>query len=125
MMHEIVIVGGGFAGIRVAKMLSQWGRDIHITLIDKNRYHTFHPALYKIATAHISEPFHAQFSDFTELRSSAAYSLEEIFLNSLNVTFIEDEVTGIDSRNKTISLKNSLPHFYDILVLAFGSETEY
>ncbi len=125
MIQEVVIVGGGFGGVRVAKLLSRWGRDIHITLIDKNRYHTFHPALYEVATADIPEPFAKQFSDFGELRSSAAYSLEDIFLNDLNVTFKEDELVSLDARKKELTLKNSPLHRYDILVLALGSETEY
>jgi len=57
MMREIAIVGGGFGGVRAAKKLARWGKDIHITLIDKDRYHTFYPDLYEVATANLSAVF--------------------------------------------------------------------
>jgi NADH:ubiquinone reductase (H+-translocating) len=49
---RIVIVGGGFAGMRVAKALS--GRGATITLVDRHNYHVFQPLLYQVATAVLS-----------------------------------------------------------------------
>ncbi|KKT39610.1 MAG: NADH dehydrogenase, FAD-containing subunit, partial [Parcubacteria group bacterium GW2011_GWA2_44_13] len=49
-MKEVVIVGGGAAGANIGKRLAKWRegarRSVHITLIDKSRYHTFQPFLY-------------------------------------------------------------------------------
>ena len=52
-MKNVVILGGGFAGIRAALTLKNKvkSHDLHITIIDKNSYHTFTAALYEVATA--------------------------------------------------------------------------
>lgn len=125
MVNEVVIVGGGFGGVRVAKILARLDEHIHITLIDKNRYHTFYPNLYEIATAYLPEAFGHLPANFFALKSSAIYPLDEIFLDDLNVTFLEDEALDIDFKRREIKLKNSAPHNYDILVIAAGSETNY
>ena len=58
---QIVIIGGGFAGINLAKdLLNQDG--IEVTLVDKNNYNFFPPLIYQVATAFlepssISYPF--------------------------------------------------------------------
>lgn len=46
---RIVIIGGGFGGLELAKRLK--GLNAQIVLIDKNNYHTFQPLLYQVATA--------------------------------------------------------------------------
>ena len=125
MVHEVVIVGGGFGGVRVAKKLSGWSERIHITLIDKSRYHTFYPNLYKVATAHIPETFGHLAVNFYDLKNSSIYPLEDIFLNDLNVTVLEKEVVGIDFKKHKILFKDSEACSYDVLVLAAGSETNY
>ena len=45
---RVVIVGGGFAGITLAKKLRD--RDYQVVLLDRNNYHTFQPLLYQVAT---------------------------------------------------------------------------
>ena len=52
-MKEIVILGGGFAGIATAMALKKHQTEeiFHITLIDKNNYHLFTPSLYEVATS--------------------------------------------------------------------------
>ena len=132
MIHEIVIVGGGVGGVRIAKILSKWaggtggnGHHINITLINKSRYHIFYPNLYEVATAHIPEVFGHMPLDFFNLKSSAIYPLEDIFLDDLNVSVVEDEVVGINFKKNKVKLKKSPELHYDILVLAAGSETNY
>ena len=49
MKKEIVIIGGGFAGINLTKRLTNAKR-IHVTLVDKNNYNFFPPLLYQVAT---------------------------------------------------------------------------
>ena len=124
-MREIAIVGGGFGGVRAAKKLARWGKDIHITLIDKDRYHTFYPDLYEVATANLSEVFAHLPLEFYELRSTAACPLEDIFFDDSNVTVLRDEVTGIDLKKNELSLKSGAIHPYELLVLSAGSETNY
>ena len=67
---RIVIIGGGFAGMNLAKNLRNSG--YQIVLIDKNNFHTFQPLLYKVATAGL-EP------------DSIAYPLRKIFNNYADV----------------------------------------
>jgi len=46
---RIVIVGSGFAGLKLAKGLLS--NNFQIILLDKNNYHQFQPLLYQVATA--------------------------------------------------------------------------
>ena len=45
---RVVIIGGGFGGIEVAKALKD--QDVQIVLLDKHNYHCFQPLLYQVAT---------------------------------------------------------------------------
>lgn len=125
MVKEVTIVGGGFGGVRVAKLLSRWGHDVHITLIDREHYHSFYPDLYEVATANLSETFAHLPLEFYELRSTVAYPFDNIFLNDLNVTVIRDEVVNVNFAHNAVDLKSGNTHQYDILVLAVGSEANY
>lgn len=49
---KVVIIGGGFGGMNVAKTLSNTNYDI--TIIDKANHHLFQPLLYQVATAALS-----------------------------------------------------------------------
>ena len=49
MEKKIVIVGGGFAGINLARRLADV-KHFHVTLVDKNNYNFFPPLLYQVAT---------------------------------------------------------------------------
>lgn len=132
MMKEIVIVGGGAAGANIAKMLAKWHegarKSVHITLIDKSRYHTFQPFLYEVATANLPESYGEGPNplDFFDLKSSTIYPLEDMFLDDLNVSVVEDEVSGIDFKKKKVNLKkDEKGRHYDVLVLSAGSDTNY
>ncbi|HEY4497375.1 MAG TPA: NAD(P)/FAD-dependent oxidoreductase [Candidatus Paceibacterota bacterium] len=125
MVKEVVIVGGGFGGVRVAQRLARRMSGVHITLIDKERYHTFHPELYEVATADLPETFGHLPLEFRELRSSASYPLIDIFRNDVNVTVVHGAVSGIDFKNQKALLEHGATYPYDALVLAVGSETNY
>ncbi|MEK9175752.1 MAG: FAD-dependent oxidoreductase, partial [Patescibacteria group bacterium] len=125
MIKEIIIVGGGFGGVRVAKKLAKSNNDIHITLIDKSHYHTFYSDLYEVATANLAETVAHVPNEFYELKSTSAYPLENIFSNNLNVTVLYDEVVGINFQKNEVLLKSEVTKRYDYLVLGAGSETNY
>lgn len=137
MIYEIVIIGGGFGGVRVAKDLvsASWriGEGIHITLIDKNKYHSFYPNFYEIATAYLPEKFTQTASleqahkeiYFHELIKTSSVYFEEIFLNDLNVFILEDEALDIDFKNREVILRSGNKKKYDFLVVGVGSETNY
>ncbi|MBI3602563.1 MAG: NAD(P)/FAD-dependent oxidoreductase [Candidatus Omnitrophica bacterium] len=106
---RIVIVGGGFGGIKLVRRLRKL--EAHVVLIDKNNYHTFQPLLYQVATAAL-EP------------DSIAYPFREIFKDQKNFLFRMGEVQEIlPAQNK---IKTSIGEVdYDYLVLAAGSRTNY
>jgi NADH dehydrogenase len=49
--YQVIVVGGGFAGVSAAKELGRKG--VQVLLIDANNYHQFQPLLYQLATSHI------------------------------------------------------------------------
>jgi len=106
---RIVIIGGGFGGLMVAKSLKN--KPFQVVLIDRHNYHTFQPLLYQVATAGL-EP------------DSIAHPLRTIFTGYQNVYFRIAEVERIDSSNNRI--ETSIGELeYDQLVIATGSETNF
>jgi len=108
-LPRVVIVGGGFGGLQLAKHLNP--RLFQVVLIDKENYHTFQPLLYQVATAGL-EP------------DSIAYPLRKIFQKRPNFYFRMTEVEKVDPDEKFIfSSIGKLP--YDHLVLATGTVTNF
>ena len=106
---RIVIIGGGFAGISLAKKLSK--QEVQVVLLDKNNYHTFQPLLYQVSTGGL-EP------------DSIAYPIRKILKDFPNFHFRLADVNEIDSINsKVITDIGSLK--FDYLVIASGSKTNY
>ncbi|UFH34859.1 NAD(P)/FAD-dependent oxidoreductase [Flavobacterium acetivorans] len=107
---NIVIIGGGFAGLNLAKeLLNQEG--IQVTLVDKNNYNFFPPLIYQVATAFL-EP------------SSISYPFRKFFAGKKNLQFRLGEVLKvIPSENKVVLNNGELD--YDHLVFATGAETSY
>ncbi len=106
---RIVIVGGGFGGIELAKSLKHL--DGEVLLIDRHNYHIFQPLLYQVATGSIQA-------------DSIAFPLRKIFNNQENVTFIYANVISINAAGNTI-LTSDGEVCYDYLVLATGSDTNF
>ena len=106
---RIVIIGGGFGGIQLAKSLSKL--DVQIVLIDKNNYHTFQPLLYQVATAALPA-------------DAIAYPIRKIFKKKRNVFFRMGDVHQIVPEENKILVEND-HMFYDYLVIATGAKTNY
>jgi NADH dehydrogenase len=107
---EIVIIGGGFAGINLAKELANQ-KDIQVTLVDKNNYNFFPPLIYQVATAFL-EP------------SSISYPFRKFFAGKKNLQFRLGELQKVVLAENKIILNNGELH-YDHLVFATGAETSY
>ncbi len=106
---RIVIIGGGFAGIELAKGLRHL--ETQVVLLDKNNYHTFQPLLYQVATAALEA-------------DSIAYPFREIFKDQDNFIFRMTEVTKIRPEDNCI--ETSIGEIsYEYLVIAVGSKTNY
>ena len=108
-LPRIVIVGGGFAGLNLAKMLKKV--KAQVVMLDRNNFHTFQPLLYQVATAGL-EP------------DSIAGPLRKTFESHPNYFFRMVRVTGVDFENSRVqTLVGEID--YDYLVLANGSKTNY
>lgn len=106
----VVIVGGGFAGLKAAKALGH--KDgVKVTLIDKHNYHLFQPLLYQVATAGLSP-------------ADIASPIRGILSNHKNVAVFLGEVKKVDLQNKKITA-DERELTYDYLVLACGALHSY
>ncbi|MCB0396931.1 MAG: NAD(P)/FAD-dependent oxidoreductase [Flavobacteriales bacterium] len=106
---RVVIIGGGFGGINIAKRLCR--RNFQVVLLDKHNYHTFQPLLYQVATAAL-EP------------ASISFPIRKIFHKEKDFYFRMAEVKDVDSAKKMIHTEIGELH-YDHLVIATGSQTNY
>jgi NADH dehydrogenase len=107
---QIVIIGGGFAGINLAKELANH-KGIEVILVDKNNYNFFPPLIYQVATAFL-EP------------SSISYPFRKFFSGKKNLQFRLGELQKVIPSENKIILNNGELH-YDQLVFATGAETSY
>ena len=107
---HMVIVGGGFAGLKLARALNN-NPAYQITLIDRHNYHQFQPLFYQVSTASLEA-------------SSISFPLRKIFQKSKNVRIRIAELQSIDPRTSTIQTSAG-PITYDYLVLAMGADTNY
>ncbi len=108
---HVVVVGGGFGGLRAAEELARSGYSV--TLIDRNAYSTFQPLLYQVATGGLNP------GDIT-------YSLRS-FTGRFRRTmrFRRATVTAIDSTQRRVITDVGEPIPYDYLVLAVGVGANY
>ena len=110
MREKIVIIGGGFAGLQLAKHLNNQGK-YKVMVIDKMNHHMFQPLFYQVATGRI-EP------------SNISFPFRKIFQRSKNIQFRMTEVKKIiPSENKIIGDDGVFT--YDKLVIATGCKTNF
>jgi len=107
---NVIIVGGGFAGIQLAKKLAKDDR-FHITLVDINNYHFFPPLLYQVATAFIEA-------------SNISYPFRRMFQDQENIRFYMGALQMVNPEENTIVTSTGTLE-YDYLVLSLGTETNY
>lgn len=107
---KVVIVGGGFAGMNLAKHLGNTP-GIEIVLVDRNNYHFFPPLLYQVSTSFIEA-------------SNISYPFRRMFQGVNNLRFHWGALKQIDLAGNKIETENGIIP-YDYLVLAMGTETNY
>ncbi len=106
---RIIIIGGGFAGISLAKELSK--KEVQVLLLDKNNYHTFQPLLYQVSTGGL-EP------------DSIAYPIRKVLKDYPNFFFrLANVEEVVPEKNELITNIGAIN--YDYLVMATGSETNF
>lgn len=110
MAIKVVIVGAGFAGLRLARKLNN-KPGFEVLLIDRFNYHQFQPLFYQVATAALDA-------------SNISFPLRKAFHNSKNVRIRVEEVKEVVSaQNKIITASEEIS--YDVLVLAMGADTNF
>lgn len=122
---NIVIVGGGFAGIRLCLDLQKHVyQDAGITLIDDSGFHEYTPNFYKIATTIIPEKSELNYLAFDGLRDKISIPIAEI-IDSSKINLLIDRVVNIDAPGKNIRLGSGKTIGFDWLVLAAGSKPRF
>ena len=118
-MIKILILGGGFGGVRCALDLEKKIKDrIQITLIDRNSYHLFLPSLYEVASTYGApkDPF------AIKMRETVCIPYGKIF-SGKNINFVQAEISAVDLKEKSIKTKGGEILSYDYLVIALGGQT--
>lgn len=108
--HRVVIVGGGFGGLRAAKALR--GRPVEVTLIDRRNFHLFQPLLYQVAAGSLSP-------------ANIAAPLRALFHRQPNVRVLLGEVGAFDLARRVVRLRDGAEFPYDSLIVAAGSTHSY
>lgn len=108
-LPRIVIIGCGFAGLKLAKSINT--KEYQVVLFDKNNYHTFQPLMYQVASAGL-EP------------DSIVYPIRKVFNRKENFHFRMADVHEIDAEKKMLHTSvGSLD--YDYLVMATGAVSNF
>lgn len=111
MMKRLVILGGGYGGVKTLLTLleNKVPDDVHITLVDRNPYHSLKTEFYAIAAG-----------------TSADRDVRIPFPIDERVSYVYGEIKEIDTDNQQIIVENtSQSIFYDYLVIALGCEDNY
>ncbi|MCL8007380.1 NAD(P)/FAD-dependent oxidoreductase [Gelidibacter japonicus] len=107
---HIVIIGGGFAGVNLAKHLGN-ERGLRVTLVDRNNYNFFPPLLYQVSTGMLDI-------------SSISIPFRTLFIGNKNLFFRIGELEEIVPDEQKVILSTGEVR-YDALVLATGTESNY
>src|SRR3712207_2354710 len=108
---KVVIIGGGFGGLRLARKLNNKPGFDEVILIDKNNYHQFQPLFYQVATAALDA-------------SNISFPLRKAFHGSRNVRIRIEEVKKLfPDQNKILTSSEEIT--YDVLVVATGADTNF
>lgn len=107
---HVVVVGGGFGGLEVAKQLSDV--PVRVTLVDRSNHHLFQPLLYQVAMAGVSP-------------ADIAIPIRSVLRRCENVSVVMAEVTDVDRTGKRIEIDRDQWLEYDYLVVAAGAKTNY
>ena len=108
-MKKIVIVGGGFGGIKLAKLFAK--ENVEVTLVDRHNFHLFQPLLYQVSTSILST-------------DEIAYPIRSFFRDAKNVNFFMAKAQGVDQARKVLKTNHG-EIAYDYLVLAAGATTNF
>ena len=107
---RVVIIGAGFAGMKLARSLNNRG-GFDVVLVDKYNYHQFQPLFYQVATAGLDA-------------SNISFPLRKAFQKSRNVRIRLAELQEIRAKENLVITDMEEIH-YDVLVIATGADTNF
>ncbi len=110
-MKRVLVVGGGFAGLNVARGLRRV-RDLEVTLVDRRNHHLFQPLLYQVAMAGLSP-------------AEIAAPIRSLLSRQRNARVRQESVRRVSLAEGWIETQRGLRHAYDTLVLAPGAVDSY
>ncbi len=110
LMVHVVIVGGGFAGLRAARDLGGV-KNVEVTLFDERNHHLFQPLLYQVAMAGLSP-------------AEIAAPIRSILSGYANIRVRNERVDRVDLKARALSTASG-EHSYDLLILATGARHSY
>jgi NADH:ubiquinone reductase (H+-translocating) len=108
--ERVVIIGGGFAGLQLAKTLRK--ADLKVILVDKQNHHQFQPLFYQVASGRL-EP------------SSISFPFRKVFQDSKTVDFRMADIISIDPNERKIMTSYNRTISYDHLIIASGCRTNF
>jgi NADH:ubiquinone reductase (H+-translocating) len=114
--HRVVVIGGGFGGLRAVKALHR--APVDVTLIDRRNFHLFQPLVYQVATGALSP-------------GEIAAPLRWVFRRQENVRVMLASVAGFDLDAREVELEPAVDDIgpervqYDTLIVAGGSAYSY
>ena len=107
--HRVVIIGGGFGGLYVAKALGR--APVSVAVVDRRNFHLFQPLLYQVATGGLSP-------------GEIASPLRVVLRNNRNTEVLLGEAIDLDVANRRVILSDGeVP--YDTLIVATGATHHY
>lgn len=107
---KLVVIGGGFAGLQLAKTLRNSG--VKVLLIDKQNHHQFQPLFYQVASGRL-EP------------SSISFPFRKVFQSYKNIDFRMADIVKIFPEKNLLMTSYDRPVSYDHLVIATGCKTNF
>jgi NADH:ubiquinone reductase (H+-translocating) len=122
--HRVVVIGGGFGGLAIARQLAR-ADGVHVTVIDKRNFHLFQPLLYQVATGALSP-------------GDIASPLREVLRRSPHTRVLLGEAVDIDVESRCVVVRDTAASAarsgeapreqqvaYDTLVVAAGLVSNY
>jgi NADH:ubiquinone reductase (H+-translocating) len=107
---DVVILGGGFAGLYAAKALAHAA--VRVTLVDRRNHHLFQPMLYQVATAALNP-------------SDIASPIRSVLRQQKNTEVLLGEADRIDVGQRTVHLADGAVLAYDYLIVGTGARHSY
>lgn len=108
---QVLILGGGFAGLFAALHLSSSNCPLAINIIDRETHFVFKPLLYELLS--------------DEVETDVVWPRYDDLLSGRDVTFTQGTVQSIDLQNQRVELESGQRLQYRFLVIALGDSVGY